>query len=259
MSLALLHLQEYQAPEVLRVPLEQLCLTVKATLPGAPPIQETLARLLTPPNPSAIAAAVATLRGMGALGAASEPGSGVHNAKIPSELESSEVVQGDGEDADTAWTASQSDANGCQAGQGTNLCSNAEVSSLSLHADLGILPDSLVDFYYRWQSPLLAIVVLVEYWVGQFLIITRVLRSPKFTANKGIQYRCLSPVLTIVAAMGYGRPVFQSPRRSPRGGQRRQARAHCRQHGCQVRPPGVSRGFRSLEPRAPQGRPPGSC
>ena len=52
---------------MLRVPLQQLCLTVKATLPGAPPIQATMAQLLTPPPPGVVATAVDDLIRMGTL------------------------------------------------------------------------------------------------------------------------------------------------------------------------------------------------
>lgn len=49
------------------MPLHQLCLTVKATLPGALPIGATLGQLLTPPQPRTVEAAVDDMRRMGAL------------------------------------------------------------------------------------------------------------------------------------------------------------------------------------------------
>lgn len=79
-------LQTHAAPEVLRAPLEGLCLTVKsATGPSATStheqgadhgtpvkLQEMLARLLTPPPPVSVAAAVSNLKGLGALDPESE-------------------------------------------------------------------------------------------------------------------------------------------------------------------------------------------
>lgn len=52
---------------MLRTPLQQLCLTVKATLPGSAAVADTLSQLLTPPAASAVAAAVDELRRIGAL------------------------------------------------------------------------------------------------------------------------------------------------------------------------------------------------
>lgn len=63
-------MQAYQAPEVLRVPLHQLCLTLRATLPPSIALPEALAGLLTPPPAQAVAGAVDSLAGMGALGEA---------------------------------------------------------------------------------------------------------------------------------------------------------------------------------------------
>lgn len=54
-----------QAPEMLRVPLEALCLRVKALCDG--PVAGTLAQALTPPAAEAVESAVATLRGLRAL------------------------------------------------------------------------------------------------------------------------------------------------------------------------------------------------
>ena len=53
------------APEMLRVPLEALCLRVKALVDGR--VADTLARALTPPPPAAVAAALAQLRALRAL------------------------------------------------------------------------------------------------------------------------------------------------------------------------------------------------
>jgi HrpA-like RNA helicase len=49
------------------MPLEPLCLLVKATLPGQPPLQDALARLISPPAPDAVDAAVAKLGRLGAF------------------------------------------------------------------------------------------------------------------------------------------------------------------------------------------------
>eukprot|EP01043_Picozoa_sp_COSAG02_P020485 COSAG02_NODE_1013_length_15207_cov_4.700556_3_plen_1238_part_00 len=63
-------LQKYQTPEMLRVPLEELCLTIKALKLGK--AAEVLAEALEPPAPNAVAAAIATLVTIGALDAVSE-------------------------------------------------------------------------------------------------------------------------------------------------------------------------------------------
>ena len=54
--------QAQQLPEVLRMPLESLCLSVKVCLPHIPSVQEALARLLSPPTEQAVAAAVQSLK-----------------------------------------------------------------------------------------------------------------------------------------------------------------------------------------------------
>lgn len=64
--------QAQQQPEVLRMPLESLCLSVKAALPGAQRLQTALGRLISPPQPDAVAAAVASLTHLGALDADDE-------------------------------------------------------------------------------------------------------------------------------------------------------------------------------------------
>lgn len=53
--------QAHQLPEVLRMPLESLCLSVKTCLPHMASIQHALARLLSPPTEQAVAAAVKSL------------------------------------------------------------------------------------------------------------------------------------------------------------------------------------------------------
>ena len=53
--------QAHQLPEVLRMPLESLCLSVKTCLPHVASIQQALARLLSPPTEQAVAAAVKSL------------------------------------------------------------------------------------------------------------------------------------------------------------------------------------------------------
>ena len=52
---------------MLRIPLESLCLSVKAALPGGEPLQACLARLISPPAPEAVDAAVRALTALGAL------------------------------------------------------------------------------------------------------------------------------------------------------------------------------------------------
>ena len=54
--------QAQQLPEVLRMPLESLCLSMKVCLPHIPSMQEALARLLSPPTEQAVAAAVQSLK-----------------------------------------------------------------------------------------------------------------------------------------------------------------------------------------------------
>ncbi len=53
--------QAHQLPEVQRMPLESLCLSVKTCLPHVASIQLALARLLSPPTEQAVAAAVRSL------------------------------------------------------------------------------------------------------------------------------------------------------------------------------------------------------
>lgn len=49
------------------MPLESLCLSVKAALPNAQRLQYALGRLISPPQPDAIAAAVTALTKLGAF------------------------------------------------------------------------------------------------------------------------------------------------------------------------------------------------
>ncbi len=56
------HLQRQQRPEVLRVPLESVLLTVKATFGNEARADDVLCRALTPPDQAAVAAAVANLK-----------------------------------------------------------------------------------------------------------------------------------------------------------------------------------------------------
>ncbi|KAK9867126.1 hypothetical protein WJX84_000721, partial [Apatococcus fuscideae] len=79
-------LETHAAPEVLRAPLAGLCLTVKAactpttgssqngSAPMGPPakLAEMLSRLLTPPLPASVTAAVSNLMGLGALDPSTE-------------------------------------------------------------------------------------------------------------------------------------------------------------------------------------------
>lgn len=56
------HVQRQQPPELLRVPLEGVVLTVKATFGDGAGADATLCRALTPPAQAAVAAAVANLK-----------------------------------------------------------------------------------------------------------------------------------------------------------------------------------------------------
>ena len=58
-------LDEYALPEMLRTPLEELCLEVGSLRLG--PAQEVLAKALSPPPPETVARALASLRMLGAL------------------------------------------------------------------------------------------------------------------------------------------------------------------------------------------------
>lgn len=59
--------QDHQAPEVQRVALHQLCLTVKAILPNKGSLHSTLSLLVSPPKAEAVEVAVEDLKRMGAL------------------------------------------------------------------------------------------------------------------------------------------------------------------------------------------------
>ena len=76
--------QAHQAPEVLRVPLQQLCLTMRANLPSSVSVPRALARLLTPPPDPAVAAALHSLTSLGALeGGGALTMLGRHLARMP--------------------------------------------------------------------------------------------------------------------------------------------------------------------------------
>ena len=59
--------QEQQAPEVCRTPLEQLCLTVKTRFGPDHRLLDVLGQMLTPPEATAIVSAVRSLTSLGAL------------------------------------------------------------------------------------------------------------------------------------------------------------------------------------------------
>ena len=61
--------QEQQAPEVCRTPLEQLCLTVKTRFGPDHKLLDVLSQMLTPPEATAIVSAVRSLTSLGALDA----------------------------------------------------------------------------------------------------------------------------------------------------------------------------------------------
>jgi ATP-dependent RNA helicase DHX57 len=71
-------------PEIRRVPLEQLCLSVKAM--GIPDVRNFLANALTPPDSVAVEGAVELLRRMGALDVDEMTALGRHLATIPADL-----------------------------------------------------------------------------------------------------------------------------------------------------------------------------
>lgn len=77
-------LQTHQAPEVLRVPLHQLCLTLRAALPSFPSVAEAMDGLLTPPSSDAVGTAVRSLKSMGAMAEADALTMlGQHLARMP--------------------------------------------------------------------------------------------------------------------------------------------------------------------------------
>ena len=64
------NLAPHQPPEMLRTPLQQLCLNIKALAPGGGGITQTLSSAPTPPAPEAVQAALRELRALRALDAA---------------------------------------------------------------------------------------------------------------------------------------------------------------------------------------------
>ena len=64
------NLTPHQPPEMLRTPLQQLCLNIKALAPGGGGIVQTLASAPTPPAPEAVQTALRELRSLRALDAA---------------------------------------------------------------------------------------------------------------------------------------------------------------------------------------------
>ncbi|KAG9698765.1 P-loop containing nucleoside triphosphate hydrolase protein, partial [Aureobasidium melanogenum] len=71
-------------PEILRVPLEQLCLSVKAM--GVSDVPSFLSRAITPPSTLAVSGALTTLHRMGALDGAELTALGRHLSSIPADL-----------------------------------------------------------------------------------------------------------------------------------------------------------------------------
>ena len=65
----MVRVQEQQAPEVCRTPLEQLCLTVKTRFGPEHRLMSVLSQMLTPPEATAIISAVRSLTALGALDA----------------------------------------------------------------------------------------------------------------------------------------------------------------------------------------------
>ncbi|EXJ84540.1 hypothetical protein A1O3_05209 [Capronia epimyces CBS 606.96] len=79
------------APEMHRTPLEQLCLSVKATGSDRN-VEEFLASTISPPDSRAIATAMKTLRRMGALEDDSLTGLGTYLAMIPADLRCAKLL-----------------------------------------------------------------------------------------------------------------------------------------------------------------------
>jgi ATP-dependent RNA helicase DHX57 len=71
-------------PEILRVPLEQLCLSVKAM--GVLDVPSFLSRAITPPSTLAVSGALTTLHRMGAIDGAELTALGRHLSSIPADL-----------------------------------------------------------------------------------------------------------------------------------------------------------------------------
>ena len=78
------NMAERPAPEIRRVPLEQLCLSVRAM--GITDVPEFLANALTPPEPDAVEGAIRLLRRTGALDGDHLTALGRHLSMIPADL-----------------------------------------------------------------------------------------------------------------------------------------------------------------------------
>ncbi|KIW33890.1 uncharacterized protein PV07_00705 [Cladophialophora immunda] len=85
------NMAESPAPEMLRTPLEQLCLSVKAT-GFARNVEEFLASTISPPDSRAVATALKTLRRMGALENDRLTGLGNYLAMIPADLRCAKLL-----------------------------------------------------------------------------------------------------------------------------------------------------------------------
>ncbi|KAH0842951.1 hypothetical protein AYO21_03334 [Fonsecaea monophora] len=85
------NMAESPAPEMLRTPLEQLCLSVKAT-GSARNVEEFLASTITPPDSRAVVTALKTLRRMGALENDRLTGLGTYLAMIPADLRCAKLL-----------------------------------------------------------------------------------------------------------------------------------------------------------------------
>ncbi|KAJ9639109.1 putative ATP-dependent RNA helicase ucp12 [Knufia peltigerae] len=79
------------APEMHRTPLEQLCLSVKAT-GSERNVEEFLARTISPPDSRAVATAMRTLKRMGALENERLTGLGTYLAMIPADLRCAKLL-----------------------------------------------------------------------------------------------------------------------------------------------------------------------
>lgn len=79
------------APEMHRTPLEQLCLSVKATSSGRN-VEEFLASTISPPDRRAVSTALKTLQRMGALENDHLTGLGIYLAMIPADLRCAKLL-----------------------------------------------------------------------------------------------------------------------------------------------------------------------
>ncbi|EPS44763.1 hypothetical protein H072_1272 [Dactylellina haptotyla CBS 200.50] len=83
-------MQEETTPEIMRVPLENVCLTIKAM--GVKDVGSFLKSALTPPDTRTVDAAITTLTRMGALKDEDLTGLGKHLSTIPADVRSAKLM-----------------------------------------------------------------------------------------------------------------------------------------------------------------------